>query len=598
VPIGICGLALILAQGAGDPSLRRVDPVVVVLSDTGTTREGLPLVVSHPDPRAYAAVLDRGYARRVVRLYAMAQRFVRPGVPPQPAYLLLTDNQGGFPRHGFFLDTRRPDVAYVDLHRRSTPSGRPGALDQIYPHELLHLIVEDLAGPPPEGHATQVHAVGVRTDRVTAFNEGFAEHGQVMAIDDPDASPDTHAIATNTGLRTLAFGQFDVYRATLGARIRIAPKAVMTFPLWFSSAEQVLRYHAVRENLFARQPDVPRRMYTAGRAHDAYLLDNTLPGRPGATRRPLGRLLSTEGVISALFHELVTDAAIQQVYRDGSFYGPFGASRAAIDPLDNAYLKIFAAIRAGGHDASAVIDAYARLFPDERPALDMVVRRVFAGQDGAAPPEVWLLNDAFLTGTSLFDQFRGLPRVSAFDLNASSLADLVAVPGVDVSLAESIAREGPFKSIDDVAAVTGMTPAVLERFRDMRRAMLQPPSPGTAAEGGLTFKRILMPYLWRALGVWIACAALGAAFYRAVRRLAWWRVPINGLAAAFMVLLVAWTVEPETRLFALVVPVVLCGLPGAVIRAVRSRRPREAGMVIVAWALAGLPAAIAVTPLG
>ncbi len=100
-----------------------------MLSDTGSTRDGLPLVVPHPDPRAYAAVLDRGYARRVVRLYVMAQRFSRPGAPPKPAYLVLSDNQGGFPRYGFFLDTPRRDTAYIDLHRRSTPSGRPGAVD-------------------------------------------------------------------------------------------------------------------------------------------------------------------------------------------------------------------------------------------------------------------------------------------------------------------------------------------------------------------------------------------------------------------------------------------------------------------------------------
>lgn len=595
MPLCAYTLAVLLAQAAtgsvGTPG------AVVVLSDTGSMRDGLPVVVRHPDPGRYAAVLGRGFARRTARLYELAQRFSHPDLPPQPAYLVLSDNQGGFPRYGFFLDSPQRTTAYIDLHRRSTPSGRPGAVDQIFPHELLHVIVRELAGPAPDGPATQVHAVGVKTDRVTAFNEGFAEHGQIMAIDDSDAAPETRAIAADGRLRALAFRQFDSYRTTLSARFRVAPKAQMTFPLWFSSAEQVLRYHAVRENLFSHQPDVPRRLYTPARVYDAYLLENTLPGTPGAARKPLARLLSTEGAISALFHELVTDAALQHAWRDDRFYERFGVSRASIDPLDNVYLKIFAAIHEGGYDATAAVAAYGRLFPDERDAINEAVRRVFGDQDRHAPAELWLLNDAFRTGTSLFDQFRGLPRSAAFDLNALSLADLVSVPGVDLALAESIVRAGPFASIDELSRVGGMPPAVLARFQAMRRAMLQPPSPGTAAEGQLTFKAVLAPYIWRAASVGFVCALLGAVLYRSVRRVARWRLPLNGLAATVAVLLVAWSVEPELRLFALAVPVTLFGMPGGAIAAARARRLRAAVAVLAAWALAALPAALAVTPL-
>src|SRR6185436_9524177 len=168
-----------------------------------------------------------------------------------------SDNQGGFPRFGLYSDDADPGLAYIDLHRRSLPSGRFGAIDQIFPHELLHVIVHDLAGPPPDGNATQVHAIGVRTDRVTAFNEGFAEHGQVMAIDDPDAPPETKALAADAILSRGAFDRMEAYRRALSAPWSTAQKARMTFPLWFSQAEQVLRYHAVRANLFARAEPVP-----------------------------------------------------------------------------------------------------------------------------------------------------------------------------------------------------------------------------------------------------------------------------------------------------------------------------------------------------
>jgi DNA uptake protein ComE-like DNA-binding protein len=571
---------------------------VVVYSDTGERRVGLPVVVPHPVPTPYLRVLTRGYAARLLRLYQLEQRLVRPGRAPQPGVLVLSDNQGGFPRFGLYRDSAQPATAYVDLHRRSAPAGRPGAIDQIFPHELLHVIVHDLAGPPPAGPASQVHAIGVATDRITAFNEGFAEHGQVMSIDDPDAVPETRSLGSDASMRALAFQRFEEYRRALGARMRVAPKAQMTFPLWFSRAEQVLRYHAVRENLFAREPPVPRRLYTTARAYDAYLLDNMLPGRADGPPRSVARLLATEGVISAWFYRFVTDRGIQEVYREEPFYQQFGITREAVDPLDNAYLKLFAAIRAGGHDAAAVASAYVRLFPDEEAALHAIARSVLVDRPLQAPPQLWVLNDAFKTGTSLFDQFRGAPRSHTFDLNASSVADLVAVPGVDVTLAEAIIRAAPFESIDDLGRVNGMAPDVVESLQQMRNALLQPPSSGPAPEARLSLTAVLMPYVWRAVTVWALSAIAGAALYRVVRRVSWWRLLLNGLAAGFVALGVGWTIDPGTGLLALAAPVALFGLPGAAIRAVRSREPREAFTVVLAWALAGGPAAAALTPLG
>jgi hypothetical protein len=103
-----------------------------VLSDSGQERDGLAVAASHPDPDPYPRVLTRGYSGRLVRLYRLVQRLT---------------------------------------------------IDQIFPHELLHIIVHNLAGPPPDGNSNQIHAIGVKTDRGTAFSEGFAEHAQIMAID-------------------------------------------------------------------------------------------------------------------------------------------------------------------------------------------------------------------------------------------------------------------------------------------------------------------------------------------------------------------------------------------------------------------------------
>jgi hypothetical protein len=586
VPLASVVLAVCLLQG--DP------PPVLVLSDTNQERDGLAVATAHPDPGPFTRVLTHGYSGRLVRLYRLAQRFAHPDRDPQPAVLVLSDNQGGFPRFGLHLDTPRLDLAYVDLHRGKRLSGAFAAIDQIYPHELLHIIVHDLAGSPPDGNSNQIHAIGVKTDRGTAFSEGFAEHAQIMAVDAADALPETRALASDEGARARAFQQFASYRKAMVARFRIAPRSRMTFPLWFSGAEQVLRYHAVRENLYARTPDVPAAVYTRRRAYTAYLLENTLPGEPDGPARRLPEMLSTEGVVSALFHRFVTDGAIQRAYQPAAFYARFGVEASAMDGLDNAYLKLFAAIREGGYDAGRVLDAYVRLFPEERSAVDAVVGQVFLGQALPAPPELWLRNEALTWGTSLFDQSRALPRTAVFDLNAASRGDLIGVPGIELALAEAIVGAAPFASIDDLERVPGMTGETVQRFRTMQDAMRRPTS-AAAEEAGLSLRAVLLPYVWHALAVWLGCAIAGAILYRTVRRARWWRLAVNGLAAAALVLAVGWMLDPPAM--AVVPLLVLLGLPAAVVKYWRSRSVRQAALVVGAWLLAALPAFVALTPL-
>lgn len=574
-------------------------PRVVVLTDTGARRDGLPVFRRDADAERYERVLSRGFSGRLLRLYALEQRLSHPARDPAPAFLCLTDNQGGFPRAGFVLDGAvHGGTAYVDLHRRSDLSGRPGAVDQIFPHELLHIIVADLAGEAPEGRASQVHAIAVRTDRITAFNEGFAEHGQVMAIDDVEGVEATHAIAADADGFARARDQFEAYRRALSARWSIAPKARMTFPLWFSRAEQVMRYHGVKGNLFAHDPDVPERLYTNRAPYDAYLMENVMPGRPDGPAKSLARMLATEGVVSALFYQLVNTPSVRDTTRDHRFYAQFGITRDQIDPLDNAYLKVFAAIHEAGYDASAVVDAYGRLFPEERSGADAIRRQTLLGQDPPHAPEIWLLNDRFAVGRSLFDQYRAMPRPHAFDLNASSHADLAGVVGLDPRLATAILAGAPFASVDDLRRVAGMTPAVLASFRRMKQAMDAPPPPGTSAEGGLTLGRIVKPYVWRAVFVWLACAAVASAAHRRITRASWRRAALNGLAAALAGLIAGWTVDAGDGLLALMMPIVVFGVPGALVRAWRSRSPRKAAVVLAAWTLASVPAALAVVPIG
>ncbi len=586
-------LLLLLLLGAGPASTEA--PLLVVLTDTGRQQDGRP-VVERIDASEHLAVLTASYSGRLLRLYRLVQHFAHPDRPPQPAYLVLSDNQGGFPRAGFVLDgVVQPETTFVDLHRRSDLTGRPGAMDQIFPHELMHIIVAELAGEAPEGKASQVHAIGVRTDRVTAFNEGFAEHAQVMAIDDPAARPETRAIGTDLVARDRVMRQFDDYGRgrprALGGRAKGAHDVPAVVQPWRAGVALSRR---------EGEPLRPRAGRARAAAHAGWCVSGISArerdARPRGCAAEISRTASGERRVRqrAVLSRLVNTPAIRDGVRDDAFYARFGVRRAALDPLDNAYLKVFAAIRDGRYDTAAVIDAYARLFPEEADAARGVLRETMLGQDVPRAPEIWLLNAHFAAGTTLFDQYRALPRVQTFDLNAASAAELAAVPNVDRELARAILRAAPFASLDDLTHVPRMTPAAVASFQEMRRAMEAPPAPGTSAEGSLSFRSIGLPYLWRGLKVWLVCALLAAALYRAVRRVSWWRLPLIGLAATLAGLIAGWTIDSGSGLLALAAPVAVFGVPGALIALWRYRTAIKAATVLAAWVCASVAAALAV----
>lgn len=562
-------LSLLLSAGTTSGAEQ---PLLVILEETGQTREGFPVLRVHPEQDRIVRTLSRGFSGRLVRLYREVQdeRHKAGGPQPEPAYLLFSSQQGGFPRLGFCLGSEdKRQVWYVDLHRRQNLVGRFGAMDQIFPHELGHIILHQLAGEPKPCCANQVHAVGVRTDAVTAFNEGFAEHLQVMALDDPDADPATRALTTNTQLREQAEERLRTYRREMTARWSSFTRLRITFPFWYSQTEQLLRYSSVKRNAFAYEPDLPERFLASGDPYPAYLLQNILPGEPGGRHKTAARMLATEGVISAFMYRWLYKAS----------------------PVEDAYLKLFHAMaQHKPHNLVQLIAAYKATFPDETTSVDAVIQEVLLGQSIPTDPEIWLANSAFQTGSTIFDQFRSAPRTHTFDLNAASLVDLIGVPGMSRPLAEAVLKSAAYTTLDELRRVPGMTPELMAVFRRMASEMEKLRVDKDKLEAGIPLRTILVSFLWRALcGIGLA-AALGAAAYRAVRPARWWRMMMNGLGAAFVGMSAGWF-----GLSALL-PVLLFGLPAVLWQVWRERAWRPALHVLLAWTAATVPAAVLIRP--
>jgi hypothetical protein len=476
-------------------------------------------------------------------------------------------------------------------------------VDQIFPHELAHVMQRQLAGELAEGGTNQVHALGVRTDPIVAFNEGFAEHLQTMAIDDPDAHPATAALLQDEDAYPTVLRRMDRYRREMTARLAMAPRMQMGFVAWFSNGENVLRYHAVKDNAFLREVTLPPRLLTID-PYRAYLLENVLPGDPEGPVKSVPRSLSTEGVIATFFYRWATDEELRTTYCDEPFYALFGTSASEIPPELNVYLKIAHVFyMAKPQQLLEFVEGYETEFPDEAERVEQLAREVFGTPVLRRTPEIWMANRDFETGTTVFDQFRGLPRTHTFDLNAASLVDLVGIPGVTPELARATRDEAPFASVDDVARVAGMSPALVEHFRDMvvemerlRAELSEEP------EQTLSIRSILTPYFWRAGAVLLLAGVIGGLLHRAIRlnqaspeiRFSWWRTVVNGFAASIVSVLVGWGLGPGYASFLAVG--LLFGAPGSIWCGVKTRRGALATRVMIAWLAAAAPGLALITP--
>lgn len=448
---------------------------LVVLRDTGKYCRGYPVFARDTQADQVMQVLSRGLPARLLRLHGLLQAYLAGdrGRSAEPCYLLLSDQEGGFARTGFHLgDQPKEETHYIDLARDLPLAGRFGALDQTFAHELGHVLMRMLVGERPAGGANQVHAVSVRTDPVLAFDEGFAEHLQVMTIDDADADPATRELTTDAAAEREMLRQLAAYRAELCAGALTDSALTRRFPYWFSQAEQRERYFGVKANLFASKPEIPADLLVGGDPYRAYLIESVVPG--GSTGRPRtpSRAVACEGFVSTFWHRLVTSDHCRNSRQSDSFYGLFGVGPDAVTPLDNAYLKAFHAIRSGQTMTLAeFVESYCSCFPAEAAAVRATIGELLHGQELRTGPALWLANPWFATGTSLFDQFRSAPRVHTFDINAASLTDLVAVPGIDVALAQRILAATPITRLDDLDRITGMTGDVATALRVMAAAM-------------------------------------------------------------------------------------------------------------------------------
>jgi hypothetical protein len=466
--------------------------------------------------------LDKSFAQQTLRLDRYARNLIaaQPGTVRTPVgewlaapmYLLMSAEEGGFARFGFWLEnataTRKlVRSGYVDLVV-SQNSVETGDFEEIFSHELGHLIVKALTGGVGNGPSRKMHQSMSVTDYPTAFDEGYAEHFQPLARD----------ATTNAYLRKLMSG----VSATDFERF------------WLSAADGQLRTDGVKRNLFIHRKPLPPmaldphpdlyRLFIDQETSTAFLPTELKNGQ---------EMMASEGIIATLFYRIANDDQLRKHYLEPSFYqrflgGHVEAPAQAVTPYENVNLKLFAAmetLRSAERNRAPMInlvEQYAKLFPDEAKRiytifiettwgatvsqqlasglahaaadgargdiaafrqdhpfllLDSIIAQVVERKialDASLGLELWVANTAFKIAPAVWGTNRSEPLT--INLNTASVAEWMTVPGVDLRMARKIiaARDarGVFRSLDELRGA-GVASEVIARLREMQKSMAQ-----------------------------------------------------------------------------------------------------------------------------
>jgi hypothetical protein len=295
--------------------------------------------------------------------------------------------------------------------------------------------------------------------------------------------------------------------------------------------------------------------------------------------------------VAHLVWRLVTDAALQHRYRHDEFYARFGVSRAGVSPFDNVYLKIFAAMfemRPG--TAAELLRGWAQVHPEDAGDLERIIGEVLHGQNLPDVPEIWLANPTMMTGTSMYDQYRGLPRPHTFDANAAMIVDWLGVPGVSEPSALRLIADAPYSSIDDLLASPVLPSGARAVVRGMAEGMSRLRSASGEAES-LTLWAIARPYLARVGALILAASLTGAWLARRVGINRWWTAFIISSTATVIVVALAWVISSPVW-YPAATPIIFGGIPWGAWRLANGRGVAAAWAAVGAWAVAAVPALI------
>lgn len=268
--------------------------------------------------------LNSPYHQTVIRLNQCSRNLSANTDGPNVLY--ISENEGGFPRHGLAIQEEKgvleyPNLNYVDLVVWEDKF-EYGAID-IYSHELGHVMMNNIFDSFPEYKTRKQHVSMGITDFNMAFYEGWGEHFQRLAFD-------------NVPLYQNGFYRlFDYDR---------------TNKLWHSNIDKDLRIEAVLKNEYIYEKLLPSNVSIDSLSMEEIILtEHTSTIFDFSKLKNAQQMLSCEGVLATLFYRINTNEILQNNYQGKEFYNHFllspipdGAEPKDIfSPFENVILKNF-----------------------------------------------------------------------------------------------------------------------------------------------------------------------------------------------------------------------------------------------------------------
>lgn len=392
-----------------------------------------------------------------------------------PVWLMLSLEDGGFARRGFYLDEGGErtlhDVWYVDmlLDADSVASGR---FEEIWTHETAHVLLGMMMPDLPRT-ANAMHQSMALTDDVTALDEGLAIAVQPLTR---QHSANELLRATDRGLHGGGYAEY-----------------------WLSRHDQQLRHYGVKRNLFAHpviEPPGGGSLFERYRRAQSSSLFNRYQLRTAS------QLLASEGYLATLFYRLLQQPEIAAGVRQ-----ELPALKTHSD-WQLVMMRLLSVIRRAelnaenGNLAAQVFESWRRLYPQDWPLIvDVVLNssfgatadieahqqfeavaeaglqgdmqelieqlpkartwlsalkaKIIAGERslfGAAAAPLWIENESFLIGHALWSPERDQPlRVN---LNTAIGIELETIPHFDQTTAARVEmerrRNGDYRSLADL----------------------------------------------------------------------------------------------------------------------------------------------------
>lgn len=301
--------------------------IIIVSSDENINSDffaGKQMDEHSPFTQKIIKELNIPYHQAVIRLNQCSRNLSANTDGPNVLY--ISENEGGFPRHGIAIQeekkvTEYPNLNYVDLVVWEDEF-EYGAID-IYSHELGHVMMNNIFDSFPEYKTRKQHVSMGVTDFHIAFFEGWGEHFQRLAFD-------------NVPLYQNGFyNLFDYDR---------------TNKLWHSNTDKNLRIDAVLKNEYIYGKLLPSNVRLDSlTSEEIILLEHTSTIFDYTKLKNAQQMLSCEGVLATLFYRINTDEILRSTYQEREFYNHFLLSpipdsaepRDVFTPFENVMLKNF-----------------------------------------------------------------------------------------------------------------------------------------------------------------------------------------------------------------------------------------------------------------